>query len=254
MASGRKFFVGGNWKMNGDRDSIGALVQVLNDGEFNPAETEVVVSPPMVYVGLVQQSLRPEITVAVQNCYAAAKGAFTGEISPQMALDVGATWAILGHSERRNVFGESDELIARKVGFALQSGVKVIACIGEQLEHREAGQTAEVLYAQMAALFKTEPLELSAWSNIVIAYEPVWAIGTGKTATPEQAQEVHHQLREWLAANVSVQVAAETRIIYGGSVNANNCRELAKQADIDGFLVGGASLKPDFITIINAQS
>ncbi|XP_065176122.1 triosephosphate isomerase-like [Sycon ciliatum] len=251
MAS-RKFFVGGNWKMNGDRESIGSLVQVLNNGEFNPTETEVVVAPPMLYVGLVQQSLRPEIAVSVQTCHAAAKGAFTGEISPQMALDVGAQWAIIGHSERRNVFGESDALIAQKVKFALESGLKVMFCIGELLEQREAGLTSEVVIRQMEEV--RNAISLAAWQNVVVAYEPVWAIGTGKTATPEQAQEVHHQLREWMAAQLSAELASVTRIIYGGSVNANNCRDLAKQEDIDGFLVGGASLKPDFITIINAQS
>lgn len=155
---------------------------------------------------------------------------------------------ILGHSERRNVFGETDELVGEKVGFALQSGLNVLPCIGEKLEEREGGITNEVCFRQLAAIAKN----VSDWSKVVIAYEPVWAIGTGKTATPEQAQEVHLALRGWLSSNVSPAVAESTRILYGGSVTAANCRQLAACPDIDGSLVGGASLKKDFIEIVNA--
>ncbi|MCL4127901.1 UNVERIFIED_CONTAM: hypothetical protein GTU68_000208 [Idotea baltica] len=190
-----------------------------------------------------------EIGVAAQNCYKVGKGAFTGEIAPSMIQDLGCEWVILGHSERRNVFGESDELISEKVGFALESGLKVIPCIGEKLDEREGGRTQEVVFRQMKALLPN----IKDWSRVVIAYEPVWAIGTGMTASPAQAQEVHAQLRQWLRDNVSAEVADSTRIIYGGSVSAANCNELASTGDIDGFLVGGASLKPDFIKIINAR-
>jgi len=203
---------------------------------------------PASYMDYVRSKLPAAIGVAAQNCYKAEKGAFTGETSPAMIKDIGCEWVILGHSERRNVFGESGQLVGEKVGFALQSGLKVIPCIGELLEEREAGKTTEVCFRQLKAIADN----VSDWSKVVIAYEPVWAIGTGKTATPEQAQEVHASLRAWLAENVNAEVAASTRILYGGSVGAANCRELAACPDIDGSLVGGASLKTDFIQICNA--
>lgn len=184
-----------------------------------------------------------------QNAYKVPSGAFTGEISPAQLKDVGATWVILGHSERRQVFGESDELIAQKVVHALEQGLKVIACIGETLQEREAGQTEAVVFRQTKAFTDV----IKDWTNVVLAYEPVWAIGTGKTATPDQAQEVHGALRKWLADNVSADVASSLRIQYGGSVTAANAKELASQPDIDGFLVGGASLKPEFVQIVNAR-
>lgn len=167
-----------------------------------------------------------------------------------MLKDVGADWVILGHSERRQIFGETDELVAEKTAFALAEGLKVIACIGETLSEREAGQTEAVVFRQMKAL----SAQVKDWTNVVVAYEPVWAIGTGKTATPAQAQEVHAALRKWLVDNVSAAVSASLRIQYGGSVTAANCRELASQGDIDGFLVGGASLKPEFVQIVNAKN
>ncbi|XP_068208204.1 triosephosphate isomerase-like [Palaemon carinicauda] len=248
MSSSRKFFVGGNWKMNGNKASIDGIIDFLKKGPLNP-NTEVVVGCPQCYLSYTRENLPEEIGVAAQNCYKVPKGAFTGEISPAMIKDCGCKWVILGHSERRNVFGESDELISEKVGHALEAGLKVIACIGEKLEERENNQTDEVVFAQMTAL---QP-NITDWSRVVLAYEPVWAIGTGKTATPEQAQDVHAKLRNWLSENVSSEVAESCRIIYGGSVSPANCAELAKMGDIDGFLVGGASLKPDFVTIINAR-
>jgi len=243
----RKFFVGGNWKMNGNKESIDKIIEFLTAGPLDP-NCEVVVGCPAIYMDYVRSKLPAAIGVAAQNCYKAEKGAFTGETSPAMIKDIGCEWVILGHSERRNVFGESDQLVGEKVGFALQSGLKVIPCIGELLEEREAGKTTEVCFRQLKAIADN----VSDWSKVVIAYEPVWAIGTGKTATPEQAQEVHASLRAWLAENVNAEVAASTRILYGGSVGAANCRELAACADIDGSLVGGASLKTDFIQICNA--
>ncbi|XP_077114298.1 triosephosphate isomerase [Ranitomeya variabilis] len=246
--SPRKFFVGGNWKMNGDKKSLEELIKTLNGAKTN-AETEVVCGAPSIYLDFARQKLDAKFAVAAQNCYKVSKGAFTGEISPAMIKDIGVTWVILGHSERRHVFGESDELIGQKVAHALSENVGVIACIGEKLDQREAGITEKVVYEQTKFIADN----VKDWSKVVLAYEPVWAIGTGKTATPQQAQEVHIKLREWLKSNVSEQVAQSVRIIYGGSVTGGTCKELASQPDIDGFLVGGASLKPEFIEIINAK-
>ena len=244
----RKFFVGGNWKMNGDKSSIDEIVAFLSTDSLD-SNTEVVVAPPTLHVDYVRQNLPKSIAVSAQNCYKVAKGAFTAEVSPAMIKDVGATWVIIGHSERRQIFKETDELIAEKVEHALANGIGVIACIGETLGEREAGKTEEVVFRQMTAL----KAKIADWKAVVVAYEPVWAIGTGKTATPEQAQEVHAALRKWLADNVSADVSNTTRIIYGGSVTGGNAKDLAKQKDIDGFLVGGASLKPEFVDIINAK-
>ncbi|KAK6009256.1 triose-phosphate isomerase [Ostertagia ostertagi] len=244
----RKFFVGGNWKMNGDKKAIDGICAFLNQsGEA--ADVDVIVAPPAPYIAYVKSQLKGSIKVSAQNCYKVPKGAFTGEISPAMLKDLDVEWVILGHSERRHIFGESDQLIAEKCVHALEAHVNVIFCIGEKLEEREAGKTKEVNFRQMQALVDKKV----DWTNIVIAYEPVWAIGTGKTATPDQAQEVHLWIREFLKDKVSADVAAKTRIIYGGSVTADNCVELGKKPDIDGFLVGGASLKPDFVKIINAR-
>ncbi|XP_053547805.1 triosephosphate isomerase [Bombina bombina] len=244
----RKFFVGGNWKMNGDKKSLGELISALNGGNVS-ADTDVVCAAPSIYLDFARQKLDAKFAVSAQNCYKVAKGAFTGEISPAMIKDCGATWVILGHSERRHVFGESDELTGQKVAHALSEGLGVIACIGEKLDQREAGITEKVVFEQTKAIADN----VKDWSHVVLAYEPVWAIGTGKTATPQQAQEVHLKLREWLKKHVSEEVAKSTRIIYGGSVTGGTCKELASQPDIDGFLVGGASLKAEFIDIINAK-
>lgn len=233
--------------MNGDTASINGIIEFLKPENLS-ANSEVVVSPPTCYLQYVRQNLPPSIDVSAQNCYKAEKGAFTGEVSPAMLKDIGVNWVILGHSERRNIFGETDELVGEKVGFALSHGMKVIACIGEHLHERETGKTEEMVARQLKAIASN----VSNWTNVVVAYEPVWAIGTGKTATPEQAQEVHAFLRKTLCS-ISSDIGAQTRIIYGGSVNAGNCESLASMADIDGFLVGGASLKPDFVKIVNAQ-
>lgn len=246
----RKFFVGGNWKMNGNKAQIDGILSFLNAGELN-SNTEVVVAPPPLYVSYVKNNLKTDtVKVALQNCHSIASGAFTGEVSAEMGQDVGCDWVILGHSERRHKFGETNELIGDKVKHVLtNTKLGVIACIGELLSERETGNTMSVVATQMEAI----KANVSVWSRVVIAYEPVWAIGTGKVATPDQAQEVHCELRKWLTANVDETVANNTRILYGGSVNAKNCAELAKNPDVDGFLVGGASLKPEFVNIVNAQ-
>ncbi|RYP72405.1 hypothetical protein DL771_004200 [Monosporascus sp. 5C6A] len=244
----RKFFVGGNFKMNGTIKSITDIVENLNKAQLDP-NTETVVAPPALYLLLVREHLKKEIGVAAQNVFDKPNGAFTGEISVSQLKDSNIDWVILGHSERRTLLAESDETVASKTKYATENGVGVIWCCGESLEQREAGQTLEHIASQLSAL----KAKVSDWSRIVIAYEPIWAIGTGKVATTQQAQEVHAMIRQWLAKEVSQQVADETRILYGGSVSEKNCKELSKEQDIDGFLVGGASLKPAFVDIINCR-
>jgi triosephosphate isomerase len=244
----RKFFVGGNFKMNGTTSSIKEIVSNLNNASLD-SNTEVVISPPALYLSLVRENLRAGLEVAAQNVFDKPNGAFTGEISVSQLKDSNINWVILGHSERRSILKESDETVASKTKYATENGVSVIWCCGESLEERESGKTIEVVSKQLEAL----KAQVSDWSKIVIAYEPIWAIGTGKVATTEQAQEVHKAIREWLSKNVSDKIADETRILYGGSVSEKNCVELSKQADIDGFLVGGASLKPAFVDIINSK-
>ncbi|KAI1318660.1 Triosephosphate isomerase [Xylariaceae sp. FL0255] len=244
----RKFFVGGNFKMNGTISSINEIVENLNKAELDP-NVETVISPPSLYLLLVREHAKKAIGVAAQNVFDKPNGAFTGEISVSQLKDSGIDWTILGHSERRTILRESDEVVASKTKYATENGVSVIWCCGESLEQREGGQTLSVIAEQLSALKS----QISDWSKIVIAYEPIWAIGTGKVATTEQAQEVHASIRAWLAKNVSQKVADETRILYGGSVSEKNCGELSKQPDIDGFLVGGASLKPAFVDIINCK-
>ncbi|KAL7423503.1 triosephosphate isomerase [Cryptotrichosporon argae] len=242
----RKFFVGGNFKMNGSQETVRKIVASLNDAKLD-GTNEVVVAPPAIYLLEVQRQLVAPAEVAAQNCFSEESGAYTGEISPSQLKDAGVHWVILGHSERRSMFGDTDKLVADKVRAAIANGLRVIACIGESLEEREKGITKDVVERQLEAIAKEIPA--SEWSHVVVAYEPVWAIGTGKVATVQQAQEVHADLRQWLSSRVSPEVAQATRIIYGGSVNGKNCGELAGAPDIDGFLVGGASLKPEFIDI-----
>ncbi|CAG8523345.1 1261_t:CDS:2 [Diversispora eburnea] len=230
--------------MNGDQTSLKKIVENLNTVDF-AEDVEVVIAPPTIYLDFVRKSVRKEIEVAAQNAYKVSKGAFTGEISPEMLKDLDIRWVILGHSERRTIFHESDEFIASKISHALEVGIKVIACIGEKLEEREAGITNDIVTKQLVAISQ----KIKDWTNVVIAYEPVWAIGTGKVATPEQAQEVHNYIRNWLIKNVSEETSRNTR-----SVTGENSSGLAQKLDIDGFLVGGASLKPEFVTIINSHT
>ncbi|XP_078173919.1 triosephosphate isomerase isoform X2 [Carex rostrata] len=246
MAGSGKFFVGGNWKCNGSKESISKLVSDLNSSTLE-SDVDVVVAPPFIYIEQVKNSLTDRIEVSAQNVWIGKGGAFTGEISAEQLLDIGCKWVILGHSERRHIIGEDDQFIGKKAAYALSQNLKLIACIGELLEEREAGKTFDVCFKQMKAFADS----ITNWQDVVIAYEPVWAIGTGKVASPQQAQEVHAAVRDWLKTNVSPEVASATRIIYGGSVNGGNCAELAKQEDIDGFLVGGASLKVETICRAN---
>ncbi|KAL7272941.1 triosephosphate isomerase [Rhizina undulata] len=243
----RKFFVGGNFKSNGTIASVKGIAENLNKSSLNQ-KVEVVVAPPALHLLLTREHLKQEIGVAAQNVYDKGNGAYTGEISPAQLKDAGINWVILGHSERRTLLGESDQFVASKTKAALDGGLSVILCIGESLEQREANTTVAVVTSQLAAVSEV----VTDWTNIVIAYEPIWAIGTGKVATTEQAQEVHAAIRAWLKEKVSEEASEKTRILYGGSVTEKNSAELAKQADIDGFLVGGASLKPAFVDIINS--
>jgi triosephosphate isomerase len=236
--------------MNGSQKAIKVIVDDLNNAKLD-GSNEVVIAPPALYLVQVRDTVQAPVEVSAQNAYFKNSGAFTGEISPEQIKDAGIPWVILGHSERRSLFGDTEEVVADKVKAALAQGLKVIACIGETLEEREKGITNQVTQKQLGAIAKV--LDEKDWANIVVAYEPVWAIGTGKVATKEQAQEVHADLRKWLASEVSQAVADATRIIYGGSVNAKNCGDLGAAADIDGFLVGGASLKPEFIDIARTK-
>ncbi len=247
----RKLFVGGNWKCNGTLEFAQKFPKdVLHQLKFNPAKVEVVVAPSLLHLSTVQQALQgTAVQVAAQNASLYGPGAFTGELSNEMLVDAAVPWVILGHSERRHILGESDEVVGKKTALALKHGRRVMACIGEQLSEREAKKTDEVNARQLAAILKETGDD---WANVVVAYEPVWAIGTGVTASPEQAQEAHDFVRGWIKANVSHKAADETRILYGGSVTDKNAAELIAKPDVDGFLVGGASLKDAFKEIVRA--
>lgn len=249
----RTFFIGGNWKLNGN---VKLIKEFSNSKEFLSASTsttelDVVICPAYPYLPTAKEAFAGSaVGVGAQNCHFASSGAFTGEISVNMLEDLEVDWVILGHSERRAIFKETNEIVGKKVQAALASpDMRVIVCIGETEGEREEGITEKFIEGQ---LLGCENIKEWRADRIVIAYEPVWAIGTGKVATPLQAQEIHAHLRNFLAAQVNPEFAAHVRIIYGGSVNSSNARELAQQPDIDGFLVGGASLKLDeFIKIIN---
>lgn len=237
----RRPMVAGNWKMNGTRASVAELIEALREQEL-PSKVEIVVFPSCVHASQVLQGLEG-LTVAVgsQDCAGQPGfGALTGEISATQLVDVGCEWVLVGHSERRLVLGEDDEVVSRKFAAALGCGLKPILCLGESLEERQAGQTLEVVGRQLAHV--VAEVGITAFEGAVVAYEPVWAIGSGLTATPEQAQEVHAAIRKQLAQE-DERVANGVRILYGGSVKAENAVELFGMADIDGGLIGGASLK-----------
>lgn len=221
----------------------------MNTASLDP-NTEVVIAPPATYLDYAVSLVKtPQVEVCAQNAYVKGSGAFTGEISVEQVKDVKATWVLLGHSERRTIFGESDEFVAEKTKFALDSGLKVMLAIGETLEERQGGITDQVNERQLTAVLNL----VKDWSNVVVAYEPVWAIGTGLAATPEDAQETHANIRKFLASKLGQEVADSIRILYGGSANGKNAPTFKDKADVDGFLVGGASLKPEFVDIINSR-
>lgn len=251
----RKIFVAGNWKMNTTKVEAAALVEGLKKNlGASSLPIEVAVCPPFVYLDTVAGLLKGSpIKLGAQNVYFEAKGAFTGEISPLMLKDVGCSYVIIGHSERRHTIGkgECDGMINKKVVAALVSGLLPILAIGEKLEQRDANQTEAVLTEQLKGGLKG--LTADQMRKVTIAYEPVWAIGTGRNATPQQAQDAHVHIRKVLSDMFGQEVAAATTIQYGGSMNAANAAELLSQPDVDGGLIGGASLKADdFTKIIQA--
>lgn len=249
----RRPIIAGNWKLNTCSTTGPALVSALKAEAPAPGgKVEVVVCPPFPYLPLVvAEAAGSGIEVGGQNAWHETSGAFTGEVACEMLKDVGCQWVVLGHSERRQINGESDELINAKVRKALEAGLKVILCVGELLEDREADRTEAVLETQMTG--GLADVAADQMSSVVIAYEPVWAIGTGKVASDQQAQDAHRFLRGWLEGRFNGDVAGSTRILYGGSVKPDNAKGLLEQPDVDGALVGGASLKAElFIPIIQA--
>lgn len=246
----RRPLIAGNWKMNG---SSAFAVSLAREIAAEPAAgVDVLICPPFPYLAAVAAAVKGStVQVGAQNGYHEPPGAFTGEVSMDMLLDVGCKSVLIGHSERRHILKETDALINAKVLAARKAGLQVVLCVGELLEEREADRTNAVLDTQMAG--GLAGVEVADLANIVIAYEPVWAIGTGRTATPAQAQEVHAHLRNWLATRYNPAAGDGARILYGGSVKADNALELLQQPDVDGALVGGASLKAaSFLPIIRA--
>jgi triosephosphate isomerase len=249
----RKNIVAGNWKMNKSFEEGIALAKALNEALTGKAlKCDVIIGTPFIHLAAAVSVVDGDkIAVAAQNAADKASGAYTGEVSAAQVASVGAKYVILGHSERRAYYGETDAILKEKVLLALANGLKPIFCIGEVLEEREAGKQNEVVKSQIEnALFN---LSAEEFANIVLAYEPVWAIGTGKTATPAQAQEIHAYIRSLVAEKYGKQAADNTSILYGGSANAGNAKELFSNPDVDGGLIGGASLEVDkFLPIIEA--
>ena len=248
----REKIVAGNWKMNNDLAETEELLGKLKLQMVKDPEATVMVAPAFTNLYPTFQALKnTPVIVAAQNMHESKKGAFTGEISADMLKSVGVNTVILGHSERRAYFNETSEILAKKVQTAIDKEMTVIFCFGEELEDRKNDKHFELVESQLKeSLFQ---LPKSAWNNIILAYEPVWAIGTGETASPEQAQEMHKHIRSLLEKNVGKEVADNTSILYGGSVKPNNAREIFAKEDVDGGLIGGASLNAvDFVEIVNS--
>lgn len=247
----RSKIVAGNWKMNKNLEQTEALLAELS-AKLPDTDAEVMVAPTYVNLSDAVRHLESsKIEVIAQNMHFAESGAYTGEISADMLLNIGVDTVIIGHSERRAYFGETDEILAKKVSAALQKGIRVMFCFGEELEDRKSNNHFKIVEGQLKnALFA---LEASAWSKIILAYEPVWAIGTGETASPEQAQEMHAFIRKTIMEAYDTSVANNVSILYGGSVKPANAEEIFSKPDVDGGLIGGASLvADDFIAIIKA--
>lgn len=248
----RQQIVAGNWKMNTTLPDGVALAKGVAAEVTASQGNVVIVAPPFTHLHAVGEAIKgSSVQLAAQNCHEAAKGAYTGEVSVEMLKAIGVAFVILGHSERRQYFGETDALIAKKIDAVLAAGLRPIFCCGESLDVREAGEHETLVSKQLAgALFH---LDAVALRQVVIAYEPVWAIGTGRTATSQQAQDMHAAIRNQLATQYGQAVADDVTILYGGSCNAQNAAELFSQPDVDGGLIGGASLKvADFLTIVAA--
>ena len=241
----RKYIVAGNWKMNTTVPEGEQLAKaVVEKSKDIPANVQLVVAPPFTHLATVAEALKgSKVALSAQNCADHEKGAYTGEVSVAMLKSVGCEYTILGHSERRQYYGETDEKLVEKTRLALAAGLKVILCVGENLDEREAGKHFDVVKAQTEAVlynFTAEDL-----ASVVIAYEPVWAIGTGKTATAAQAEEIHAAIRNVIEARFGHEVADDMTILYGGSCKPSNAKELFAEKDIDGGLIGGAALKAD---------
>ncbi len=247
----RQPLVIGNWKMNGTRQMVQALLSTLVSKNTELTRAKVVVCPPYLYIPLAMELLRgTSILLGGQDVWVESEGAFTGDVSAAMLADFGCSWVIVGHSERRSLHAEDDYLVAKKAMAAQMAGLVPIICVGETLDEREEGRTKTVIARQLDAVLETVGIQMFA--SAVIAYEPVWAIGTGRTATPQQAQEIHEYIRQRIAIN-NADIASSLRILYGGSVKPKNAAELFNQPDIDGGLIGGASLNGiDFIEICRA--
>ena len=239
----RRSLVAGNWKMHGSRTENASLVRSLLDQVRADSTAEVMLCPPFVYLQEVGRLLKDsDVALGAQSLCAEAMGAFTGEVSGAMLKDVGCSYVLVGHSERRQIYAEGDALVARKFLAAQSQGLVPVLCVGETLEEREGERTAQVVARQLDAVLAVSGV--GAFRSAVIAYEPVWAIGTGRNASPDQAQDVHAMIRGKMAA-LDATIGASVRILYGGSVKASNARELFAMPDIDGGLIGGASLKAD---------
>ena len=248
----RTSLVAGNWKMNGSKAQIKDLLQELQTKVADlSVKTECIVCPPSIYIAQVSEALKSSnIQISGQNCSEIAVASFTGEISPTMLRDFGCSYVIIGHSERRLLLNETDDVIAAKFRLAQGAGLKPILCVGETREQLESGQSFAVVSRQLQVVLAE--VGVQAFANAVVAYEPVWAIGTGLTATPEQAQNMHQQIRDKFSG-LALDVADKLRIIYGGSVTSSNAKALFEQQDIDGGLIGGASLKAqDFSDICHS--
>lgn len=248
----RGYLVAGNWKMNGNNAANRALVEGIVAGHSSESDIQLLVCPPFPYLSAVAQALgNSSVALGAQNLSAQESGAFTGEVSGSMLRDVGCQYVIVGHSERRALMGENSGIVAEKFSAALNAGLTPILCVGETLENRQSGQTEAIVGEQINAVL--DDAGVDTFENAVIAYEPVWAIGTGMTASPEQAQDVHKYIRGLLAVRDEA-VAANVKILYGGSVKGNNAEGLFSNPDIDGGLIGGASLNSDDFLAIAAAA
>lgn len=246
----RSYIIAGNWKCNGTISPINTLVSTLNSCNTIPPNVSVIVCPTFLHISHVQSSLRKDISIGSQNIgINPQEGAYTGEICARQLKDMNISWSIIGHSERRQM-GESHETCATKAKVAIDTDMKVMFAVGETKEDRENKNTMSVIQNQLDPLIRK--LDLNDWKKVVLAYEPVWAIGTGLTATPDLAQETHKKIREYIKEKVGKNVSEHLCIQYGGSMKGTNARELLEQEDIDGGLVGGASLKEDFWNIVNS--
>ena len=249
----RKPLVAGNWKLNGSLSSITQLVSAIRGLQDQVTTAELAICPPYIYMSHVRDCLDgSNIALGAQDCSDQESGAFTGEVAAAMIKEFSCTYNIIGHSERRHIYGDSNETVATKFAHVVKNGLIPILCVGETLQEREEGHTEVVIAQQINAIL--DLFGVKAFANAVIAYEPVWAIGTGKVATPDQAQEVHEEIRLTLDA-LNKDIAANIRILYGGSMKPENAKELLQQPDIDGGLIGGAALKAeDFIGIATAAN